>query len=123
MPSIPDTAYPRLKASVPPVTWPRSTPRPPKGADTGCRAETGSHRLGVFPHSLKTFQRLGYFVYVQGPRLDCAPLADHVGTAVDRPISQPMMPRGRAVATYRLSSASACQPMIRTPSTPSDGAP
>jgi len=83
VPSIHDTAYPRLKASV--TTRDLAEVYTPTLEERTLAAQlTRSPTASVcFLILLKTFQRLGYFVYVQEvPASIVHHLAAHVGTAV-----------------------------------------
>ena len=83
MPSIHDTAYPRLKASV--TTRDLAEVYTPTLEERTLAAQlTRSPTASVcFLILLKTFQRLGYFVYVQEvPASIVHHLVAHVGTAV-----------------------------------------
>ena len=104
MPSIHDTAYPRLKALGDPRDLAEVYTPPTPRSETLAAELTRSPTASVcFLILLKTFQRLGYFVYVRGPRLDCAAPGRPAGRRSSRPTSVPMMPRGYADAMCLLS--------------------
>jgi hypothetical protein len=65
MPSIPDTAYPRLKASVPPRDLAEVYTPTPKEQTLAAELTRSPTASVWFLIRLKTFQRRGYFVYAR----------------------------------------------------------
>src|SRR5215470_14439388 len=83
MPSIHDTAYPRLKAAVTPRDLAEVYTPTPEEQTLAAKLTRSPTASVCFLILLKTFQRLGYFVYVQEvPASIVQHLAAHVGTAV-----------------------------------------
>ena len=84
MPSVHDTAYPRLKAAVTARDLAEVyTPTPAEQTLAATLTPHGTSQVG-FLIVLKTFQRLGYFVPVQAvPQ----PIVDHIATHVGRVVS------------------------------------